>query len=82
MNRRFGWAMLLAAGMVFGYALNGIEKTIVPSAAAQDTADDDRGAEAIAQLKELNAQIKQLQAFLRSGQLRVIDIINPDAPSR
>jgi hypothetical protein len=80
MNRRFCLAMLVAAGMVLGCGLNGCDKTSAASATDQESAEDERqAADAIAQLKEVNNQLRQMNAFLRSGQMRVVPVINSNS---
>jgi hypothetical protein len=74
MNRRFGWAMLVAAGMVVGYALSSYDRTDVALAAAEEQDID-----VVNQLKDIKTQVKEINTFLRSGTLRVVVVINPDA---
>jgi hypothetical protein len=78
MNRRFGWAMLIAAGMVLGGALGFYERT--PAAAPRDAEPAEERADVVEQLKDIKAQVKEINTFLRSGNLRVVVIINPDKP--
>jgi hypothetical protein len=77
MSRRFGWAMLVAAGMVFGGALGSYEKS--HAAPAQDAAADDQDANLADQLREVKTEVKEINKLLHSGTLRVVVVINPDA---
>jgi hypothetical protein len=80
MNRRLTSALLVAAGMVLGFVSGSYQQSaLVPAARAADLADpQDR--EVVAQLKEINAQLKDMNALLHSSRLRVVNVINPDAP--
>jgi hypothetical protein len=79
MNRHFGWAMLVAAGVVLGAALGSYERT--PAAAqAQDAEVVDRRADVVEQLKDIKTQVKEINAVLHSGNLRVVVVINPAKP--
>ncbi len=78
MSRRFGWAMLVATGMVLGGALGSHER--IHAAPARDTAADDQDMEIADQLKECRTQLKEINKLLQSGTLRVVVAINPDAP--
>jgi len=76
MSRRFGWAMLVAAGMVLGGALTSHERIHVAS--ARGAATDDQDLELADQVKEIKTQVKEINKFLHSGTLRVVVVINPD----
>jgi hypothetical protein len=80
MNRRFASALLVAVGMLLGFASGSLQRTeLTPAARAADV-EDPQDREVVAQLKEVNTQLKQINALLQSGKLRVINVINPDAP--
>jgi uncharacterized radical SAM superfamily protein len=78
MNRCFGWAALVAAGIVLGSAWSSLERSHV-AVAAQNTTGDDAAVEMIAELKEMKVQLKEINAILHSNQLRVVPVINADA---
>jgi len=86
MNRRFGWAAVVAAGMLLGFVSSSHQKTSAdpPAAASAEAetqeAQEAQEAEAIEQLKEINAQLKEISTMLRTGSARVTVVINPDAP--
>ena len=80
MSRRLASAMLVAVGVLLGVASSSYQRVEMglPAARADDVeAPQDR--EAIAQLKEINAQLKDMNTFLHSGRLRVINVINVNA---
>ena len=78
MGRRFGWAMLVAAGIVFGGALGSYEK--IHAAPARDAAADDQDTTELAdQVREIKNEVKEINKLLHSGTLRVVVVINPDA---
>ena len=80
MNRRFGWAMLLVVGVLVGFASSSYQQSDAgpPMVVAADS-DDADDAKAVEQLKEIKTQLKEINALLRSGTLRVVVVINPDA---
>jgi hypothetical protein len=76
MDRHFGWAMLVAAGILLGWAFCTHQRTDAepPVPAAQEQDD-----QIVDQLKEINAQLKELNGMLHSGSARVTLVINPGA---
>jgi hypothetical protein len=78
MNRRFGWAILVAASVVLGSALGSYQGTHAVRAAAADDSGDPVVKELIAQLKEIKGQVKEINTHLRSGQTKVVLVMNPD----
>ena len=77
MSRRFGWAMLVAVGIVWGGALNSYDRT--HAATARNTAAEDQDMDAADQLREIKTQVKEINALLRSGTIRVITLGGPGA---
>jgi hypothetical protein len=77
MSRRFGWAMLVAAGMVFGGAWGSYEKS--HAAPAQDAAADDQDVGLVDEVREVKNEVKEINKLLQSGTLRVVVVINPNA---
>ncbi|MCE5302882.1 MAG: hypothetical protein LLF97_07215 [Planctomycetaceae bacterium] len=76
MSRRFGWAMLLAAGVVFGMAIGSHEKI-------RAAADDDgkaQEANVLDELKEIKGDVAAIKTVLKSGTVQVAIVMNPDAP--
>jgi hypothetical protein len=80
MNRRLGWAILVAVGVLLGYASNICQRSIAAPVAAASAEIDPQQAEIVAQLKEVKAELKQLNAMFRTGNARVTVVINPTAP--
>jgi len=79
MNRCFGWAMLIAAGMVLGWAFSTYEKTNAAQPAMMDADVEDQNSEVVEQLKEINVHLKKIDTLLDSGTLRVVNVLNPGA---
>jgi hypothetical protein len=77
MSRHFGWAMLAAAGLVFGAAMFSHQPAPAVSAAPRDIADADDEANLADQLKDIKREVKAINALLRSGTLKVVVVINP-----
>jgi hypothetical protein len=82
MSRHFGCAMLIAVGMVLGWALGSYQGTPAIAAAQDVQAEEDVNREIVEELKEIRTQVKQINTLLQSGRLRVIDVINPGTPIR
>jgi hypothetical protein len=78
MNRRFCWAMLVAAGTVLGCALSGY-RTDAALPAPLNAAADEQVADIANQVKDIQSQVKAINTLLQSGTLRVVVVINPDA---
>lgn len=78
MNRRIIWVVLVIAGLSFGFLLGGQQRTIAqaPANDAAESLDD----EILEQLKQVNTQLKALNTMFRSGNARVVVVINPDKP--
>ena len=77
MNRRFGWAMLVAAGMVLGCALSSYEKTSAAPSAEQNV--EEQSGDVANQLRDIRNYVKEINTLLHSGSVKVVVLINPDA---
>ena len=77
MDRHFGWAMLVAAGILLGWAFSTHQNSDAQAPAAADTQEQDN--QIVDQLKDINAQLKELNGMLHSGAARVTLVINPGA---
>ncbi len=75
MNRHFGWAMLVAAGVLVGCVLGTYQKTSAEDPAPAETQEQDN--QIVGQLKEINAQLKELNGMFRAGTAKVVVVINP-----
>ena len=79
MNRRLASAMLVAVGVLLGFAVSSYQRgEMGPPAARAADVEGPQDREVVAQLKEVNAQLKDINALLHSNRLHVIDVINPD----
>ena len=79
MNRSFGWAMLVAAGMVLGCALSSHEKSNAAPLAAEVAAAEDPAIELAGQLKELKKQVTEINDLLHNGSIKVVVVLNPES---
>jgi hypothetical protein len=79
MSRRFGWALLLAVGIVLGWSLGGYQCSVA-APAADDAAAEEQAKDVAEQLRSIRTQVKEINALLQSGKLMVVVAINPDAP--
>lgn len=73
--------MLVACAFLLGSVLGFHPATnaAAPEAPPADTADSaDQDERVVDQLKEVNAQLKDLAVLLRSGRVRVTVLVNPD----
>ena len=79
MIRRFGWVLLVGAGVVLGGVLNLHQGTDAGAVAASADDDTRAGAESLQQLKEINTQLKEINSLLHTGLVKVVVVLNPDA---
>ena len=82
MMRWIGSAAVLACVLAMGCMLGSYQRTVAAapaeSADSTDSADSQTGTRE--QLKEINVRLKRLDALLRSGDVRVTVVVNPDRP--
>ena len=80
--RGLRWIAMVGAGILLGSLFNVYPiSRAAPPAAAWDAAVD-APQETVTQLREINAQLKELRALLCSGKVRVIVVINPEAEEK
>lgn len=83
MMSRFGMAMLVAVGILIGFALNSTPGTKAASSAALAAAvDEPSDRDALAQLKEIKTHLKEINTLLHTGSIKVIVVINPDSSTK
>jgi hypothetical protein len=77
MSRRFGWAMLVAVGVVLGCALSSYQRT---SAAPppRDRGAEEQDLDVAGQLKDIRTNLKEINTLLHSGTVKVVVVMNPD----
>ena len=80
MKRRFGWAMLVAAGIVFACAINRYESMCAAAAAESDAVAEAPDTKVVDQLKDIRTQLKEINTLLHSGTVKVVVVLNPDKP--
>lgn len=80
MTRRFGWLGLVMLSVSLGLLMSA-HRTLKADPSAI-TADEPVAGEreTVRQLKEIHAQLQDLQTLLCSGKVRVVVVINPDEP--
>jgi len=74
MNRSFGWAMLVAAGIVLGYAVSSHETSNAAPPAAEEAMNELAG-----QMKEVKKQVTEINDLLHKGTIKVVVVLNPDS---
>jgi hypothetical protein len=79
MNRSFGWAMLVAAGIVLGYAVSSHETSNAAPPAAEGAAAEGAMIELAGQMKEVKKQVTEINDMLHNGTIKVVVILNPDS---
>ncbi len=80
MNRRFGWAMLVAFGVLVGLASSSYQRSHAePPAAETAGAENSHDADVLSELKEIKTQLKEINTQLHTGAIKVIVLMNPDA---
>jgi len=72
MNRCLGWAALVTLGVLLGVASSSHQTT------KADDPDVAANADTVAELKEIKTQLKEINAYLRSGVVKTIAVMNPD----
>jgi hypothetical protein len=77
-NRRLAWAILIAIGVLVGFASSSYQRSDAGSPAAAE-AEDPPDTEAVAELKEIKTQLKEINTLLHTGAVKVIVLVNPDA---
>jgi hypothetical protein len=79
MNRCFGWAALVVAGVLLAVASGSYHKTVAnsDSPSASEGAAGDNG-DAVAQLREIKKQLKEINEHLHSGVTKVMIPMNPN----
>jgi hypothetical protein len=77
MKRYLGWALLVAAGLLLGVASSSHQRSNADSPAAADDLAN-ANADAVAELKEIKIQLKEINAQLKTGVTKVTVVMNPD----
>jgi hypothetical protein len=80
MSRRLEWVLMVAAGVAAGFAFGSYQPSNAeppPSAVASKDADDT--IEQLKEIKEIKAQVQDINTLLHSGKLRVVVAIYPDS---
>ena len=78
MNRSFGWAMLVAAGIVLGCALSSRERIQAAPPAPEEAAAREQQAELAGQLKDIKKQVAEINDVLHNGLIKVVVVLNPE----
>ena len=78
MNRSFYWAFLFAAGLILCCAIGSRDSSRAASLSAADPDSDRYAADVVAQLKDVNKNLKEINSLLHSGTLKVVVVINPN----
>jgi hypothetical protein len=79
MNRSFGWAMLVAAGMVLGYALSSHERIQAAPPAPEEVAAREQSTELAGQLRDIKKQVAEINDLLHNGTIKVVVVLNPES---
>jgi len=82
MKRCLGWSLLLMAGILLGVASSSYQTTHADDPPAEGAADesktksDDPNAAALAELKEIKAQLKEINSYLRTGVVKTTAVMD------
>ena len=76
MRRYLGWAFFVAAGLLLGVASSSYERSNAAPPASVASADS-ANADAVAELKEIKTQLKEINTHLRTGVTKVFVMLNP-----
>jgi hypothetical protein len=77
MKRYLGWGLLVAAGLLLGVASNTYQRTNADSPPARVASVDSATADALAELKEIRAQLTEINAQLSTKVTKVTVVMNP-----
>jgi hypothetical protein len=84
MKRCFGWSLCLTVGILLGMASSPYQVTHADPPAEEENADQDAPkpgpAATLAELREIKTQLKEINAHLRTGVVKVHVLMNPDLP--
>jgi hypothetical protein len=78
MNRSYRWVVLIAVGMMLGYFVHSLDRSAETFFAPQNVHAQEEGDDLAEQIKEINNQVKEINAMLQSGKLRVVVEIYPE----
>ena len=78
MKRYFGWAFLVAAGLLLGVASSSYQTTHADPPAEEAADAETPKTDALTELKEIKTQLKEINAHLHSGVVKVVVVMNPD----
>jgi hypothetical protein len=78
MKRCLGWSLLLLAGLLLGVTSSSYQTTHADPP-AEETADAEAPkTDALTEMKEIKTQLKEINAYLHSGVVKVVVVMNPD----
>jgi hypothetical protein len=77
MRRYLGWAFLVAAGLLLGVVSSSYQGSSAAAPTARAAVDDSVNADTLAELKEIKAQLKEMNTHLQKGVTRVFVTMNP-----
>jgi hypothetical protein len=77
MRRYLSWSILVAAGLLLGVVSSSYQHSNASPPTARATVDDAINAETLAELKEIKAQLKEMNVHLQKGVTRVFVTMNP-----
>ncbi len=82
MTRRYAWAAAVAAAVLLGFVFGSLRqsKADPPAPATASEAQAAQAAALLDQVKEMQSQVKEINTFLRTGSIKVVVLLNPDAP--
>lgn len=76
MRRYFGWAVLVAAGLLLGVTSSSYQRSNAEPPSSTANADS-ANADVLAELKEIKSELKEINTHLRTGVTRVYVNMNP-----
>jgi hypothetical protein len=80
MMRRVIGAMLIAGVALFGGVLCAHQSSRAGTPATEDAEEQKDDSTLADQVKEIKAQVKEINTLLHSGTIKVIVVLNPDSP--
>jgi hypothetical protein len=79
MKRFLGWSLILTVGILLGMASSTSQVSRADPPDDQTAESDNMKTDAVSELKEIKAQLKEINSYLRTGVVKTIAVMNPDA---
>ena len=80
MTRRYAWAVAVAAAVLLGFIFGSLRQSKADPPATASDSQTAQTAVLVEQVKEMQSQVREINTFLRTGSIKVVVLLNPEAP--